>query len=1047
MSKASVEKYLQDRGFDPSAQYQDIRAPQQVNLAPKAGSGDFLSNLGNSVSSIAGGVGNFIGGGLKEMLSENSFAKIPQILSSIGKTGFELGPIKFSGSTEKRGRDVMDRLRKLDQDFQSKKITLKEFKEGIDQVKKDQAAISGTIDESGAALKDASQYKRQFVNNVSLISTAMSGVNAVAGKTVLNEAGKEAVKNAYSSGASGFLKGVSAEAGLPGMVQRQAIQGANALTTGLKMGAHTVGNIMDAQAAASLTDKDGLNPANIALTASSVLPGGPIGALSALSKAVTNESKKLFVNSYGVFDKIAVKGGSVNSQLAKVMSKDPEKGKQLEDVLRVAQDNILKQYKGDKSAAASAINDYLGVRTKKLSLDQLAGELNALATGNTKAQSLAKLAEKGKKVFMTADGKQLLPGELKTLGAVKSTQTEVAKLSKALSSTTTPEEARAAISAFYKENTRFASNAQNRGLLESLSNGGMFGKNAADMVKTNLKGTNQIFERLANGKLKPVTFDNGYYLGTRSNLAAGFAKVADTAALDTGNQARFGKVGDTLKRFGISATEQESGRATRVFKQVHTNVADLITERGINTHGNNAHDVIDKLTKFSETKAGITDLRQINWKEVGATLGTSDKDSKAIVAALKDSFLKLPLSERGLANKIMDMNLAKNPLAAPYSRAQSVARYEKNPFFRLQENLETKIGTAAFTGATASPTKDYTQTINLLKEAKIFQPGYAGQGAMEGFGQISARLSRSQERNIAAGFESLASKAGVPVAQFIGDPKNQKVVDILKGVVQYPDKGMVSSDLMKFMNLATFPARYNVKVAQLAVKALGQQNGIRQVAVVRGLTDFKSFLDSTEGQKWQSKNSEVIGLFRYFTPIGSVESVYKLLKGDIQNPRDIGLVGGLPFGVISQVLQGQGLINLDSPYIDPKTGKVKPDKIPQDIKARAAQLLSDIVGTMYTYPGRMIGAPSKSEITSKVVDTFTAGGLSNAKYKNVERKGLNYEQERTVRALQAGNVKPSVVLPKSIAPIKLTSSKPVTFNPVYKSSKAKKGKTFARPVR
>ena len=133
-------------------------------------------------------------------------------------------------------------------------------------------------------------------------------------------------------------------------------------------------------------------------------------------------------------------------------------------------------------------------------------------------------------------------------------------------------------------------------------------------------------------------------------------------------------------------------------------------------------------------------------------------------------------------------------------------------------------------------------------------------------------------------------------------------------------------------------------------------------------------------------------------------------------------MGGLPFGVVSQILQGQGVYTDSSPYLNPKTGEIVPEKLPANTAARIERAISDVVGTMFTFPGRKINAPSKSEMVGKLTDTLSLGSLSGAKYESKVRGELTPDQKRIQGVLRApvqssSSVKssnPSVI--KQIAP-------------------------------
>jgi hypothetical protein len=148
------------------------------------------------------------------------------------------------------------------------------------------------------------------------------------------------------------------------------------------------------------------------------------------------------------------------------------------------------------------------------------------------------------------------------------------------------------------------------------------------------------------------------------------------------------------------------------------------------------------------------------------------------------------------------------------------------------------------------------------------------------------------------------------------------------------------------------------------------------------------------------------------------------------------------------VIRGQGITKSPSPYLNPKTGEVVPEKVPQDTKARLEQALSDIVGSMFTYPGRIVGGenvPSKTQISQGIATGLTLGSLKGGKYESVTRTDLTDKQKKTQAVLRAGQ---KSSLPKTSPMAKnrfvdISSSKPVTITPIYKATKAKKAKAKA----
>lgn len=756
-------------------------------------------------------------------------------------------------------------------------------------------------------------------------------------------------------------------------------------------------------------------------------------------------AKKAVYNTSGMFDNITLSGGKTVNQLFKETSKtDPTTAKKFETVLRQMQDYNMRDFKGDKVAAAQKIIEDIGEkRLSKMSLAEFTERAKKFINADMELSKIPGKLKPGQ-TLVTSSGKEFV-GNIDRIGATKSSQKEVANLTKLIKESKSSADLGQKLSQYVDENKRFYSVAKNADVLDEIVNSGKYGDEAVQAIKGKLIGTNQLFIKEADGTLKPIT-KNGYFLAERSSDTK-FLPVGQTGKIETGNKAPLGKVGDALHKVGLS-TEEQTGQA-RIYKQIRDTFSNKLGT--INRPGKEplrGSTVFTKLEKYMDSTKDVTDIRQLKVKEIANQLGTTEADSKMILKALKDSFLTIPTAERGLAGKIVDINLAKNPLASPYSRIQGEYRYAKNPFFKLQETIETRLGVKGLTGASPKWGKDYTETRNILKQNGVLAGSYAGEGAGDSVSRISAKLMPNQEKTLAAGFETLAEKQGVSVQKFITDPKNASLVDNLKAVVQYPEKGLTSSNFMKALNLAAFPTRYNIKVTQLAYKALRQRPGIEQIAIVNGLSDFNNFMQSDEGIKWQSKNSELLGLVRYFTPVGSVESVMRTLSGKVRTPKDLGSIGGLPFGVVSQVLQGQGIVKLDSPYMDPKTGEVVPDKIPKDTKARLEQLLTDVVGTFYIYPGRLAGGKdvmSKTELSKGLVGTATLGAVSGGKYESVKRGELTPEQQRVQKVLQAGNAK-SAPTPSVSAPARPITIPTRSLSRPVPTIKQKKAKTRAKRI-
>ena len=768
--------------------------------------------------------------------------------------------------------------------------------------------------------------------------------------------------------------------------------------------------------------------------AQAILTGG-----QKLGKVASKFIGKNIFDTSGVFDIVKLKGNkSVNQALTALKSeakttKDAKilrQAKLTENKLRVLQDVLLQEANGNQRLAAQKLAEYQSSMNQfdNMELDQFLKEATQHFTARLAAQKIEKsgaIAEDVLKNRRVAIARLTEADRTTVVNAIKQSDDAVAT-----------------VKALRKDGT--------------IKNNNLYGQllDIAKAKESNALKAERVQSITAANPLllggKTQEFGNGYFAMLSDKAIGTIKKVDETKQLITGNEAKLGKVGELLRKAGISPEEVTAEDNKFVFNKFKTEFLKRID--GID--GRTGSNIYDSLNKLADKAMGVTDIRQLSKRQISKELNLSLAEAGKIAKEAKDSYKVLSVAERGLAGKLMDFNLRVNPLAAPYSRVQSVARYEKNPFFRLQENIETRAGVAAMGGKQARPlTSQYDETIKKLNgENGIFSSGYAGEGAdpfSGSFSGVKAKLSRDQEANIAATIEKFA---GGPdkVDSWLRNPKNADLLNDFKTIVQYPDKGFTSSNMAKMMNLVAFPSRYNLKVTQFAVKQFMKQPAPVQISIIRGLKDFNDFTKTPEGIKWQADNKEALGLLSYFTPIQPIKSVFDTITGKNKSIGEIGMVGGLPFGVLTRILQGQGVLKDRVPYVDPKTGKIYSDRVPEDLKARAESLLNSIVDTLYTYPGRMAGMEtSKKQATQGIVDNATFGTLKDGKYTQVDRGGdITPEQQQQVKVLKSLNPDNTINgrnLTGSVNTPAKKTVKTIISPPIYKKAKAKKGKRVKAP--
>lgn len=581
------------------------------------------------------------------------------------------------------------------------------------------------------------------------------------------------------------------------------------------------------------------------------------------------------------------------------------------------------------------------------------------------------------------------------------------------------------------------------------------------------------------GRKTPIITDINDTRKLITGAIKGNTEIFDEA---TAAQPELQAIAGWLQKAGLSPQAANREATRKLSESVVSNLDELGlgTQLGLrNSQGGDitkgGQAILSKLQAYIENKrpvlgignnAAITDIRQLTNGEIAQALSVSKAEAKTISHAIINGYKEVPMEFRGLGDKVVDTLFAYNPLQKYYSRIQSALRYTYNPFFRVQERVETKILSHAQASNLVwnKSRAELNEGARILDEAGIFTSSLPGEAAQDQvLGRITANISQGQKRDLAGLAYDMANARGMTIQQLAREHP-EDVDDALRVVVQYPRKGILASPLARTLNLAFFPMRYNFKVTQLAAQTLGKQPPAIQKAVLHSLFSMKDWLKSDEGIRWQSQHADAIQVLNWVTPINSIEYTLNLLGHRPNSVADVGQLGGLPLGLITQILDGQGIINLNRPYVNPKTGDVFPKYIPQTTKARAATALGDLLNSMFTYPGRTLGLPGKSAAIRGVVkDIIDTSGKDFQK--QLQTDNLTPLQQKWVQVLK-GDTSPETLdslynspapgqfnwytLPPLNVPLRSPLSTPPQItrrtNLPAKASKAKKAKKVAIPL-
>lgn len=448
-------------------------------------------------------------------------------------------------------------------------------------------------------------------------------------------------------------------------------------------------------------------------------------------------------------------------------------------------------------------------------------------------------------------------------------------------------------------------------------------------------------------------------------------------------------IGAMLRKVGLSPEDTTS----QVNQMMRNNLDDALQDINIGAPigtskgawvSNKLSEYMENLPQYPGKRLPAQDARTLTVSEFAKALDLDKTTAREVQRALLGAYTSMPMTMRGLGDKLVDYAYSApitGALQRGYARVQGTFRYSWNPFFRLQEMSETELLSQALIGGKTPSIfgankvinmffkktgKQIDDAVKLLDERKVFSGTLGGEAAQDiVIGRISANLTKTQKRSLAGMALKIADRKGITLNEMLNNNIDE-VADALRVIVQYPTKSVLNSPLARTLNIAFFPMRYNLKVTGLAAKALANQPPAVQIGVINGLMDAKEWLQSDEGIIWQSENQDAIRLFKWITPYNSIESVLQLLNGGMpESVGELGQLGGLPFGLITQMIDSQTDKSVNTPYIDLKTGKVFPQYVPETTKARAAIAIQDFILSVFTYPGRLVGLPGKKELVRK----------------------------------------------------------------------------------
>lgn len=808
--------------------------------------------------------------------------------------------------------------------------------------------------------------------------------------------------------------------------------------------------------------------------------GGPLGAAFRWGGKLIGKAGLATYGKAGFVDELDnVLSGNLLRHMTELQSSDPALYTENLKTLKFFEQQNLNQFAGNAREAVNTIVEWQAKHSNPITnyTDNPQGLLNYWKDFR---DSFSQVHDLGARGLLTIDGEKITDENLSRVGIGKFGTDEKYALVNALKEVPEQADRIKLVNELIADGYGWAQNPNMREAITAAVSGSNFEKDILG-IKT---GTSV---EVAGG----AKFPRNYFPIFLSPTAKGYDsqlldnmskithadQVSDVLDRSVAPKAIAGSVGNFFSRIGLSPQDQNATAYIALRRNIAQQLIrqDVSFGADIRKGATNADYILRELGNVADAKKSVFDLRQLTASEVQSALKVDASTARRIRAAITQGYMDIPLQVRGLGNAIQDVNSKLNPFAKMYSRVQSAGRYAFNPFFVLRENIKSESAAQALVGGKApvipgtkfllnifgGKKQQYDDLIIKLDKGGFFARGSGrDEFADSGLVGISAHLHPNQKMTAATMVTALARKAGMSTDDYLKE-NAAKVSDLIRWSVQYPKNHVLNSPLVTTLNLVAFPARFNIKVATIAARALSQQSALNQVLVLNSLMNFGQWLGSDEGQQWQVRNTEALGVLKYFTPLESFSTISKILTGKADSVNDYGQLGGLPFGVISMILQHQGVMPTGQPYINPRTGEPLPDYIPKTTKARAKSALDDLLSSVFSYPGATIGLGSKTTLVSDVTSKALPVKNSDKTQFTANNPTLNAEslqQQAQIRQanglptttdaknpFQGFNIPPPEQLKPLITPPEhLSRSNPPAFASVI--PKGPKPKKTAQPI-
>ena len=296
---------------------------------------------------------------------------------------------------------------------------------------------------------------------------------------------------------------------------------------------------------------------------------------------------------------------------------------------------------------------------------------------------------------------------------------------------------------------------------------------------------------------------------------------------------------------------------------------------------------------------------------------------------------------------------------------------------------------------------DYTSTPDLINIQNAAKGGLSTLAEKATFEQsIKSRnfwyaVTGQSSVRMAATFNSaLAEKFGMTIQQALEFTmengvkryKNPQMAQIMKEATQRVfnySPGVMTSPLMKTLNIVWFPMRFQAKTIQYASDWLNTLSPTSRLIVMNNWVHFANWAGTDEGIKWRRTNRNLLyNIFAYTTAFEQMgQGAEAVTKGRLFGG-NAGLIGGVPFGFLVNLAKELAILPEDEDQFDPKTGRRFTKNIPRELISAASlsvsleQLIISVSPStpFYSLTGGVIGGVSPRKWIESLVRQVVGAG-------------------------------------------------------------------------